>query len=343
MKKLGKILALGFAIALFVVILIAGFMSNPRLEFLLVPFAVSMTYSTVIGGLSWWLLPRYAPRFHHSPLLRWVQLVLLLTAISLAGGSLAFGLMIAQPFVRLGLEYRPSMLICWIITMVIGGISYVVEHARYKLQASTLELRTRELEREKALQAATDAKLRSLESRIHPHFLFNTLNSISSLVRTNPTEAETTIERLAALLRFSLDRHGSLVSLADELQITRDYLDIEKTRFGERLRFRIEVPAELLNAQVPAMSIQTLAENSVKYAVGTQRTGADIVVRAATIGDSIELTVSDTGSGFSLDSLPLGHGLDTLKQRLATFFGERTSLDIRPLPQGMEVAFRVPC
>lgn len=343
MKELGKILGVSLAIALVIVMLTAGVMRDPRPERLLWAFVVSMTYSTTIGGLSWWVLPRIAPRLHESVWLRWVQLVLLLTMLSLVGGTVAFGLMMAQPFVRIRMEYFGSMLTCWVITVTIGSISYVVERMRHHLEQSTLQLRTRELERERALQAATDAKLRSLESRVHPHFLFNTLNSISSLVRTNPSEAEATIERLAALLRFSLDRDGSLVSLEDELRITRDYLDIEKTRFGDRLRFRFEVPEELLGARVPAMSVQTLTENSVKHAVGALRVGADIVIRATGSGDSVELSVVDSGPGFEQDSLPAGHGLDTLKQRLEALFGGRTGLTMRRLEAGMEVRFRVPC
>jgi two-component system LytT family sensor kinase len=230
-----------------------------------------------------------------------------------------------------------------LITSVIGSVVFVVEEAKHRLQSTTLELRTRELERARALKSAADAKLQSLESRVHPHFLFNTLNSISSLVRSNPEQAEVLLERLAALLRFSLDRHGSLVSLADEIQITRDYLDIEKARFAERLQYSFEIPEDLLTVELPAMSLQTLAENSVKFAVGVQRQGASIAIRARRLGKEVEFEVSDTGPGFSPDSLPAGHGLDTLKQRLDSHFGDAATLSARRLDPGMEVAFRIPC
>jgi two-component system, LytTR family, sensor histidine kinase AlgZ len=343
MKELGKIFVLNVCIALALVVVAAAYMKNPRLERLLWPFLVSMTYSTCIGGLAWWLVPLLAPRFKHSKWTRWLQLSALLSAISMAGGSIGFALLKWQPFVELYIEYKASMLTCWVITMIIGTVSYVIEESRYRMQATTLELRTRELEKEKALKAASDAKLQSLESRVHPHFLFNTLNSILSLVRSNPTEAEATIERLAALLRFSLDRHSSLVTLEDELKITRDYLEIERVRFGDRLRFRIEVDESLISVKLPAMSLQTLVENSVKYAVGAQRSGADITVRARRNGNGLDLEVTDTGPGFAPDSLPAGHGLDTLKQRLEAQFGEQAKLWTRRLNPGMEVAFRVPC
>ncbi len=343
MIELSKLLLTNLGVAVIIVMVIAVNLRNPRLENLLWPGSISFTYSTVIGLLSWWILPKVAPKLAESSFLRWVQLLLLLSVIAISGGTVAFLFMTFQPFIRMRIDYIPSMVLCLIFTLVIGSISYLIEDARHRIQASSLQLRTRELERERALKAAADAKLQSLESRIHPHFLFNTLNSISSLVRSNPSEAEALIERLAALLRFSLDRHGNLVSLADEIQITRDYLDIEKARFGNRLHYSFEIPEDLLSSLVPAMSLQTLAENSVKYAVGTQRQGAEIHVRARRNDKGIELEVSDTGPGFSPDSLPSGHGLDTLKQRLDSHFGEAASLSTRRLDPGMEVAFRIPC
>lgn len=343
MRQLFQLLLTNLGVAVVIVMVVAVSLRNPRLENLLWPGSISFTYSTVIGFLSWWILPKVAPKLAGSSFLRWVQLLLLLSVIAISGGTIAFLLMIYQPFIRMRIDYTSSMVLCLIFTLVIGSISYLIEDARHRVQASSLQLRTRELERERALKAAADAKLQSLESRIHPHFLFNTLNSISSLVRSNPSEAEALIERLAALLRFSLDRHGNLVSLADEIQITRDYLDIEKARFGDRLLYSFEIPEDLLTSLVPAMSLQTLAENSVKYAVGTQRQGAEIHVRARRNGKEIELEVSDTGPGFSPDSLPSGHGLDTLKQRLDSHFGEAASLSTRRLDPGMEVAFRIPC
>lgn len=338
MKEFGRLLLVSVALALLVVLLNVGAMREVRPARLFVPFGVSMAFAMSIGLLSWTILPRIAPKFSRSPFVRWVQLVASLAVLSLVGGTIAY-LLIPVP-----LNYRESMIVCFVFTMLVGSVSFVVEEARHRLQASTLELRTRELERQKALQAASEAKLKSLESRIHPHFLFNTLNSISSLVRSNPEEAEATIERLAALLRFSLDRHGSLVRLEDELQITRDYLEIEKTRFGERLRYRIEVPDDLMGISVPALSIQTLAENSVKYAVGAQRAGAEILVQVSRGGETIAIRVTDTGPGFSPDSLPAGHGIDSLKQRLEALFGDSAAISARRLdPVGMEVAIRIPC
>ncbi len=343
MRELAKILGLNLVVAIVVLILFASYMSNPRPERILWPFVISLTFSSFIGTLAWLVLPKAAPHLVGNSFARWIQILGILSLISWAGGTMAYTVMVLQPFVDLRLGYGRSMVTCLVFTLSIGCITCIVEEARSRVQATTLQLKTRELERERALKAAAAAKLQSLESRIHPHFLFNTLNSISSLVRSNPAAAEVLIERLAALLRFSLDRHGNLVSLADEIQITRDYLDIEKARFGDRLRFSFEIPEDLLGSLVPAMSLQTLTENSVKYAVGAQRHGADLQIRAQRKGREIELAVTDTGPGFLPDSLPSGHGLDTLKQRLESHFGEAASLSTRRLEPGMEVAFRIPC
>jgi signal transduction histidine kinase len=343
MRSLLNILGVNTLIALLVLFINAGLMNHPRLDRLVWPFLISWVYSTVIGTLCWIVLPRVGPRLKGNAFQGWSQLIGLMILLGWAGGSTAYLIMTWQPFVQLEIAYRQSMIVCIVFTVGIGLITSVVEQAKSRVQSTTLELRTRELERERALKAASDAKLQSLESRIHPHFLFNTLNSISALVRSDPALAEALIERLAALLRFSLDRHGSLVRLEDEIRITKDYLEIEKARFGDRLRYSFEIPPELLNADVPALSLQTLAENSVKYAVGAQRAGADIRIVAQREDGGIRFEVVDSGPGFSPESLPSGHGLDTLKQRLESIFGDRASLSARRLSPGMEVAFRIPC
>jgi two-component system, LytTR family, sensor histidine kinase AlgZ len=198
---------------------------------------------------------------------------------------------------------------------------------RGRLEETTLQLRTKELERERALKLATEAQLASLESRIHPHFLFNTLNSISSLIPEDPARAERLVEQMAALLRFSLDANQSgLVPLARELKIVGDYLEIERARFGDRLRYQIDVPTDLNESQIPPLSIQTLVENSVKYAIAPERAGGEIRITGARSNGSFRLEVSDPGPAFELESAPAGHGLDNLKGRLSTVFGDRAQL-----------------
>src|SRR5688500_2630516 len=118
----------------------------------------------------------------------------------------------------------------------------------------------------RAQYETAQARLSSLESRVRPHFLFNTLNSIMALIPEDPAAAERVTGKLAALLRYSLDATGhSTVRLEQELKVATDYLEIEKTRFGDRLRYTIDVPDALMQFEVPPFSLQTLVENSVKY------------------------------------------------------------------------------
>jgi LytS/YehU family sensor histidine kinase len=199
-----------------------------------------------------------------------------------------------------------------------------------QLVRTTLELRTKELAEERARKIATEAQLRSLESRIQPHFLLNTLNSISSLIREDPARAERMVERLAALLRFSLDANrANVIPLSRELKIVRDYLEIEKARFGERLRYSIDAPQETSDLEVPPMAVQTLVENSVKHGVAPRREGGAIRIQARLCDQRLVLEISDDGPGFDQDALQSGHGLDLLQGRLAVLFGEQARLAIR--------------
>jgi signal transduction histidine kinase len=217
-----------------------------------------------------------------------------------------------------------------LITFTVGIVAMVVVSLQTRLTDAQEELHRRQMAEERANKMAVEARIASLESRIHPHFLFNTLNSISALVREDPQQAERTIEKLAALLRASLDsENAGLVTVREELGVVRDYLDIEKVRFGERLRYRIEVDPAAESQSVPALSIQTLAENSVKYAVGVRANGAEIVITARVHNGQLRVEVSDDGPGFPAEAKPKpGHGIDLLQRRLSALFGSSASLEL---------------
>jgi two-component system sensor histidine kinase AlgZ len=224
-------------------------------------------------------------------------------------------------------EFAGSLRLAAFLTLAAGFGVGTYTTLRISLAEKTLALRTRELDHERALKLATQARLASLESRIHPHFLFNTLNSISSLIPEDPARAERLVEQMAALLRFSLDAgRAGLVPLSSELKIVADYLDIERARFGDRLRYHIEVPASLSEARIPPLALQTLVENSVKHAIAPARAGGEVRITALRSGSLCRLDVSDPGPAFELDSAPAGHGLDNLKDRLAALFGDRAAL-----------------
>ena len=255
--------------------------------------------------------------------------------VSITFGWLAAGEFWSSFWTRIQL----SVILALSITFAIFGYRVL----RHELETTTLELRNKQLEEERARKLALEAQLASLESHVRPHFLFNTLNTISSLIPEDPKLAESLVGKLATLLRLSLDSNQErLGSLERELKIVTDYLEIEHARYGERLRFRIDVPPELRSAEVPALSLQTLVENSVKYAVGSRVQGAEIRVAAFAKDGSIFVEVSDDGPGFTAEAIRPGHGLDNLQRRLANLFGPAARLEISSEPGCAAVTFCLP-
>jgi two-component system, LytTR family, sensor histidine kinase AlgZ len=190
----------------------------------------------------------------------------------------------------------------------------------------------------RAQYETAQARLSSLESRLRPHFLFNTLNSIMALIPEDPKAAERVTERLAALLRYSLDSTGySTVPLEQEVKVATDYLEIEKTRFGDRLHYSIDVPSYLLQEEVPPFSLQTLIENSVKYG------GGEIRVSASNGNGRLLLRVWDSGDGFPENAnLPPGHGLRNLKERLDALWGSNAAVEFPRNDVGTTVQISLP-
>ncbi|MFL6213228.1 MAG: sensor histidine kinase [Blastocatellia bacterium] len=330
-REMRWMLVIAAAIGVLLIILVPVYRQSPGQA--LASFIIAIVYGGSVGGVMMLFFNRYGERLalRRAPF-NWLLVILALIALT------AIGLLIAGlTLVAVGLfegryywtKFRDGMRYAWIISLVIGVSISLYERLRGKLEATTEELREKELAAERARQLATEARLSSLESRIHPHFLFNTLNSISSLIQEDPAQAEKLVERLAALLRFSLDSNEQrTVPLEREMKITRDYLEIERARFGERLRYSIEVPPSLRLAEVPPLAVQTLVENSVKHAIAPRREGGEVRVVARRAGQHLRVEVADDGPGFARDALVAGHGLDTLHARLLALYDDRAALDI---------------
>lgn len=282
-------------------------------------------YSYCIGTLCFLLIERLARRIHRFP--RTVQVPAFLAAfvlIAIVGTIPASLFFVALGWVRVA-DFWPGYLgglrISVAITIVLASVVTAFTMMMHRLDSATIVLRNRQLADERARKLFSEARLAALESRIHPHFLFNTLNSISALIREDPTAAERTVEHLAGLLRYSLDsQHTRAVPLRQEMRVVSDYLEIERTRFGERLRYTLDVPAGLGDAEVPPFAVQTLVENSVKHAVAPSRQGGEIRVAVRAAGDLLVLEVSDDGPGFDARAILPGHGLENLRDRLAVLF-----------------------
>jgi len=226
-------------------------------------------------------------------------------------------------------EFAYKAAVVSILALLIGWGVHLYESIQTQLQSTNLRLKEEEFEKERALKLAKEAQLASLESKLHPHFLFNTLNSISTLISDDPVLADKIVLRLARVLRSSLDAFDqSSVSLDQEIQLTVDYLEIEKARFGERLQYTLNVEPKLLALRVPPLILQPIVENSVKFAVFPRPAGGKITIAVQERSGKLIMAVWDDGPSFTADVIPSGHGLDILRLRLDTLFRERASLAI---------------
>jgi sensor histidine kinase YesM len=226
-------------------------------------------------------------------------------------------------------EYLQTLRSALLLSIVFGLGAFSYASMRERLRETEERLHEKEVAEERMHKLAAEARLQSLESRLHPHFLFNTLNSISALIAVDPLRAERILGRLAALLRSSLDTTTrSLIPLEQELAMVQDYVDIERARFGDKLHGRVEVPPELRDAQVPPLSVQSLVENAVKHGISRERNGGEVCVSASAENGQLRIAVSDTGAGFDLSAVQAGHGLDSLVGRLDALFSSSAHLAV---------------
>lgn len=182
---------------------------------------------------------------------------------------------------------------------------------------------------------ATAAQLAMLRYQINPHFLFNTLNSISTLVLLKQTDqANAMLSKLSAFLRFTLvNEPTAQVPLEQEVETLKAYLDIEKMRFEERLRTRFDIDPRAAQARLPSLILQPLVENAIKYAVTPNEDGADIIVTAHLVGQNVRIVVSDSGPGLHPaprdNIVSTGVGLANIRERLTQAYGPQHRFDAR--------------
>jgi two-component system LytT family sensor kinase len=181
-----------------------------------------------------------------------------------------------------------------------------------------------------------EARLEALSTQINPHFLFNTLNSVSSLIRTNPDKARTMIYKLSNILRRLLRKHENLTPLREELAFIDDYLSIEMIRFGNKLRFETEIDPETVDRLVPSMILQPLVENSIRHGLSKKIGGGVIRLRSRLAEERLQLVVEDDGLGIPESRLATlfdsGIGVSNVNARLKVLFGNdyRMSIDSKP-------------
>jgi hypothetical protein len=195
----------------------------------------------------------------------------------------------------------------------------------------------------------SEAELRALQAQIHPHFLFNALNSLYGLIPRDARDARQTVLNLSDMLRYFLGAGEKLISLSEELRIVRAYLDIEKLRLGPKLKVEISADENALRAQVPALIIQPLVENAVKHGIAPRTKPGMIRVSARVVpggpAGEIEIAIVDTGGTFEPrdgQGSGLGVGLENVRRRLVLHFGESAALAVNASGGETVVQFRIP-
>jgi two-component system LytT family sensor kinase len=245
---------------------------------------------------------------------------------------------LAQPFAqRILLAFFPGDAILPYVPIVV--IAHAISYYEWMRDNA---IRSAKLEME-----LTKSQLRSLKSHLQPHFLFNTLHSISSLMFTDACAADKMMTRLSDLLRMNLESVGSqLTTLNRELEFVAGYLEIEKIRFEERLNIVVDVQPEALDAQVPSLMLQPIVENAVRHGVSHVSQGGTIWINARRDGRHLDIRVKDNGPGMRnlVRDLPrAGLGLRTTRERLVALYGNDQSFDVDNVPGGgVEARIRIP-
>ena len=218
------------------------------------------------------------------------------------------------------------------------GLAYALA---YRRESEARALNTSQLE-----TRLVEAQLQALQRQLHPHFLFNTLNTVSGLIRTDPDAADTMIDRLGDLLRMTLHKSGiQEVSLKEELDVLGKYVEIERTRFGNRLTVEMRVQPETLDVQVPSLVLQPLVENAIRHGIAPNAGPGWIAVYAQRDNDDLVLQVLDNGDGLPPDRLMAmnrGVGLDNTRARLEHLYRDRFEFTFSNLERGFCVTIRIP-
>jgi hypothetical protein len=216
-----------------------------------------------------------------------------------------------------------NLLVYWVIVGASHGIEYYRRYRERELRASELE------------KLLVEARLQALQAQLNPHFLFNTLNSISTLMHRDVAAADRMIVRLSELLRLALGSRGTQeVPLREELEFLRRYLEIEQIRFGPRLAVEIDAPPDTLELAVPNLLLQPLVENAIKHGIAPRKQGGRIEVRARRSGDRLHLSITNNGAGQSPHTRGSGLGLANTRARLEHLYGAQQQFEFGPRPEG---------
>jgi LytS/YehU family sensor histidine kinase len=229
------------------------------------------------------------------------------------------------------LNFHVNFLIYWMAISIQSLIAFYDEYRERELRSAHLETQL------------AQARLAVLKNQLQPHFLFNTLNSVTELIYENQKDAELMVANLSDLLRMSLDKmHIQEVPLRQELEFLRKYLEIEKVRFEERLQVKLDIAPDTLESAVPNMILQPLVENSIRHGIAPLADGGRVDISAERRNGALRIRVADNGTGLTKKGHAEGVGLSNTRARLEQLYGAKYLFEITELERGLEVSMQIP-
>lgn len=230
-----------------------------------------------------------------------------------------------------------------ILAITFGGVAWYFFYSKARIRLGNEVIQEEKIKRLSSEKETLEANLRLLQAQIEPHFLFNTLSNVLSLIDTNPTDGKSMLVDLIHYLRTSLSRTlPDQTTLDQEIDMIKAYLNIQKLRMGDRLHFRVELPDAVRRLPFPPMLLQPLVENAIKHGLEPKMEGGEITIKVAEKDDLIEIEVTDTGSGFS-SFHNTGVGIGNVRERIKLLYGEKGRLILEENePNGVRAIIEVP-
>jgi len=349
------LLIYGFSVAVGLQAGLVYFFLTGTARVVLTSIAWGFVLGTVVIALWWWVFPRL-PGKSEAARIAWATVTsacvisVVTVAVTQILSSLFYGFSILRPYSGEGmvvtvsadfLHYAP--LAAAFVPVAPTVLMAVIGYRRYLTPMRELETRARELD-----ELAASAQLAALRAQIHPHFLFNSLNSIAQLIRTDPVEAEACIERLAEIFRYlTRQANRDFVPLADELDFGDAYLDIQRARFRDSLKVEKRVDERTLRHLIPNLILQPLVENAIRHGISRKVGPGTVTIETELDNGHLLLRVTDDGVGMTPETLATafdrGVGLRSIRDRLARLYGPEVQPEITSvLHQGTSVALRLP-
>ncbi|MGO9949573.1 MAG: sensor histidine kinase [Steroidobacteraceae bacterium] len=227
------------------------------------------------------------------------------------------------------LRFQLALPAAFALEIVNWSVLFLIWQTIYFTAIAVREYRSAQLRQSELARALQLAELRLLKSQLNPHFLFNALNTVRSLIADHPTRAQSAVTHLANTLRYTLSsRQDELVTLSQELAIVADYLELESMRFEDRLRIEKHVPADTAGVRIPVMLLQTLVENAIKHGIAKLPAGGVLRISAAVKDDMLNLEVENPRPKAQAHVAHESVGLRNARDRLRLLFGARASLDL---------------